>query len=76
MPTYQFKYLDGRIENIEGRNKKHAYSKMKKLYPDDIPYTIDRVGVNYRPECTSHSEQCLRFGIMFDCPICSKLSLR
>jgi len=30
MSTYQFKYLDGRVENMEGRNKKHAYSKMKK----------------------------------------------
>jgi len=71
MSTYTFKYSDGRIENIEGRNKKHAYSKMKKLYPDDIPYSIEVIKVNY----SGHSEQCLRFGIMFDCPVCSRLKL-
>ena len=55
MPTYQFKYLDGRIENIEAKTRLAARKKMKKLYPDNIPYTVDRVGVNYRPEYTSHS---------------------
>lgn len=68
MQTYTFKYLDGRIENMEGRNKKHAYSKMKKLYPDDIPYSVELLKKSY----TFHSEMCLRFGISKDCPVCDR----
>jgi len=42
MPIYDFTYKN-RVERMNGKNKNHAYNKMKKIYPDEIPYKIDLV---------------------------------